>query len=97
MFSALISAAGESLTVALEVLKQCPGEKWLALGAFGELGADSESIHSEMGREIKKAGVQRLFATGSMAENTVQAFGTGADYYAAQDVLALCPRQDRRH
>jgi UDP-N-acetylmuramyl pentapeptide synthase len=33
-----------SLTVALEVLKQCPGEKWLALGAFGELGADSESI-----------------------------------------------------
>jgi UDP-N-acetylmuramoyl-tripeptide--D-alanyl-D-alanine ligase len=76
-----------SLTVALEVLKQCPGEKWLALGAFGELGADSESIHSEMGREIKKAGVQRLFATGSMAENTVQAFGTGADYYAAQDDL----------
>jgi UDP-N-acetylmuramoyl-tripeptide--D-alanyl-D-alanine ligase len=76
-----------SLTVALEVLKQCPGEKWLALGAFGELGADSESIHSEMGREIKKAGVQRLFATGSMAENTVQAFGAGADYYAAQDDL----------
>jgi UDP-N-acetylmuramoyl-tripeptide--D-alanyl-D-alanine ligase len=76
-----------SLTVALEVLKQCPGEKWLALGEFGELGADSESIHSEMGREIKKAGVQRLFATGSMAENTVQAFGTGADYYAAQDDL----------
>ncbi|WP_366143869.1 UDP-N-acetylmuramoyl-tripeptide--D-alanyl-D-alanine ligase [Methyloprofundus sp.] len=76
-----------SLAVALEVLKQCPGEKWLALGAFGELGADSEHIHSEMGRDIKNAGVQRLFATGAMAENTVQAFGAGAEYFAAQDDL----------
>ena len=76
-----------SLAVALEVLKQYPGEKWLALGAFGELGADSERIHSEMGRDIKNAGVQRLFATGAMAENTVQAFGVGAEYFAAQDDL----------
>ncbi len=76
-----------SLAVALDVLKQCPGEQWLALGAFGELGADSVLRHSEMGAAIKKAGVQRLFATGTMAKNTVQAFGEGAVYYTEQDDL----------
>ena len=82
-----------SLKVALEVLKQCPGESWLALGAFGELGAESAQIHSEMGRQIKQAGVQRLFATGAMAENTVQAFGAGAEYFAAQDDLISSIKQ----
>ena len=81
------NANPDSLTVALEVLKQCPGESWLALGAFGELGAESARLHSEMGKQIKKAGVQRLFATGEMAENTVYAFGAGAVYYASKNEL----------
>lgn len=81
------NANPDSLAVALEVLKQCPGESWLALGAFGELGAESAHIHSEMGKQIKKAGVQRLFATGEMAKNTVKAFGAGAVYYASKNEL----------
>ena len=83
-----------SLTVALEVLKQCPGEHWLALGAFGELGADSADRHSEMGMQIKKSGVQRLFATGAMAENTIQAFGEGGDYYTSKkDLIEAVERE----
>lgn len=82
-----------SLAVALEVLTQCPGESWLALGAFGELGPQSALIHSEMGRQIKQAGVQRLFATGEMAENTVQAFGAGAEYFRAKDDLIKAVEQ----
>ena len=83
-----------SLTVALEVLKQCPGEAWLALGAFGELGDKSMTLHREMGRQIKNAGVQRLFATGSMAENTVQAFGAGGEYYATKvDLIAAVKKE----
>ncbi len=81
------NANPDSLAVALEVLKQCPGESWLVLGAFGELGAESARLHSEMGKQIKKAGVQRLFATGEMAENTVHAFGAGAVYYAKKNDL----------
>lgn len=76
-----------SLTVALDVLKQCPGEHWLALGAFGELGSESEQIHREMGFAIKRSGVKRLFATGALTENTVEAFGQGGVYYASQDEL----------
>lgn len=87
------NANPSSLTVALEVLTQCPGESWLALGAFGELGAQSAQIHSEMGRQIKQAGIQRLFATGEMAENTVQAFGAGAEYFHAQGELIKALKQ----
>ncbi len=76
-----------SLAVALEVLKKCVGELWLALGAFGELGADSAQRHSAMAEQIKKAGVKRLFVVGAMAENTALAFGEGAVYYPRQEDL----------
>lgn len=88
------NANPSSLAVALDVLKQCPGEPWVALGAFGELGAASEEIHSDMGRQIKKAGVQRLFATGAMAENTVQAYGEGSTYFDSKEDLIAALRKE---
>jgi UDP-N-acetylmuramoyl-tripeptide--D-alanyl-D-alanine ligase len=78
-----------SLQAALQVLRQCPGEPWLVLGAFGELGPESPAIHAQMGTEIKAAGVKRLFATGANAERSVAAFGAGAEFYSAQgDLIA---------
>jgi len=86
-----------SLAVALEVLKNCAGELWLALGAFGELGAESAQRHIAMAEQIKKAGVKRLFVVGSMAENTVQAFGEGAVYYPRQeDLIAALKKAIRK-
>ena len=82
-----------SLAVALDVLKNCSGELWLALGAFGELGAESALQHGEMAQQIIKAGVKRLFAVGEMAENTVQAFGEGAVYYLRQEDLITAIQQ----
>ncbi|MEQ1638112.1 MAG: UDP-N-acetylmuramoyl-tripeptide--D-alanyl-D-alanine ligase [Methylococcales bacterium] len=76
-----------SLKAALYVLKGCSGEHWLALGAFGELGADSLSIHRGLAALIKNLGVTRLFATGNDAKATVEAFGAGAEYFAAQEDL----------
>lgn len=76
-----------SLVSALEVLQQCQGEKWLILGAFGELGDDSDEIHTEMGQMIKDAGVKRFFATGILAKNAVNSFGLGAEYFDTQAEL----------
>ncbi len=76
-----------SLMSALAVLKQCQGEKWLILGAFGELGDGSNDIHAEMGQAIKGAGVKRLFATGALAKNAVNSFGLGAEYFHTQEAL----------
>ncbi len=78
-----------SLAVALAVLKNCTGELWLALGAFGELGADSPQWHSDMAEQIRLAGVKRLFVVGAMAVNTAQAFGEGAVYYSRQEDLIV--------
>lgn len=73
-----------SLAAALAVLQDCPGEHWLALGAFGELGADSMQIHTALADTIKQYGVVRLFATGADTEATVRAFGVGAEYFVEQ-------------
>lgn len=83
-----------SLAVALEVLKACPGELWLALGAFSELGVESTQLHREMAEDMKKTGVKRLFAVGELAEHTVQAFGKGATYYRLQKDLIAALKQE---
>ncbi len=80
------NANPSSLTAALTVLE--PGRiNWLVLGAFGELGPDSEAIHAEMGLTIKQMPVQRLFATGELAKATVASFGEGAQFFDNQEQL----------
>ncbi|QSA95930.1 UDP-N-acetylmuramoyl-tripeptide--D-alanyl-D-alanine ligase [Methylococcus sp. EFPC2] len=81
------NANPSSFAAALDVLLDLPGEPWIALGAFGELGADSAGLHAELGREAKRRGVARLYATGSLAEKAVETFGEGAEYFADQDDL----------
>jgi UDP-N-acetylmuramoyl-tripeptide--D-alanyl-D-alanine ligase len=76
-----------SLKAALEVLSQCPGESWLILGAFGELGEDSLSIHEQIGEMCKAYNVKRLFAVGENARHTVKSFGSGAKFFSNQDDL----------
>lgn len=76
-----------SLNVALDVLKNCSGELWLALGAFGELGAESVQQHNALVKNIKQAGVTRLFVIGADAKNMGQVFGDGAEYYDLQEDL----------
>ncbi len=87
------NANPDSLTAALAVLKNCEGELWLALGAFGELGAGAEQLHSEMGQKIKQAGVTRLFVTGALAKSTVKAFGVGAEFFTQQEDLIVAVQQ----
>jgi len=76
-----------SLQAGLAVLRDLPGTPWLALGAFGELGPDSPKLHHRMGETIKAYGVRRLFAFGDDCRHTVQAFGSGAEFFASQEAL----------
>jgi len=88
------NANPESLAAALAVLKHCAGDMWLVLGEFGELGDDSEVLHYEMGKVIKATGVQRLFVTGALSENTVKAFGAGGQYFEQQKDLIAALQQE---
>ena len=76
-----------SLAAALDVLLSCDGTPWLVLGAFGELGSESRKIHQQMGRLIKLKKVLRVFATGTDTQETVRAFGNGAQYFESQEGL----------
>lgn len=73
-----------SLKAALQAIEQCQKPIWLALGAFGELGSDSANIHAEMGVMIKTIAVERLFATGDLARNTVDTFGANGQFFDSQ-------------
>lgn len=81
------NANPSSLNAALEVLTNCGSDTWLALGAFGELGPDSQTIHAQMGELIKAKSVKRLFATGELARHTVSAFGDGGEFFEDQAQL----------
>lgn len=81
------NANSASLKAGLDVLIECGGEPWVALGAFGELGPESPDIHREMGEAMKAIGIKRLFATGQDAIHAVRAFGDGATFYEAQEDL----------
>jgi UDP-N-acetylmuramoyl-tripeptide--D-alanyl-D-alanine ligase len=88
------NANSASLKAGLDVLKNCSGEPWVVLGAFGELGPESPKIHEEMGELIKSNGVVRLLATGSDAKNTVRTFGKGAAFFDTQNELIDVLKQE---
>lgn len=76
-----------SVAAAAEFLATLDGDSWLVLGDMGELGGDAETLHYEVGEKAKAAGVDRLFATGSLSRNATDAFGDGASWFASIDDL----------
>ncbi len=66
---------------ALAVLQSFSGEHWLVLGDFGELGDDNDAIHSQMGIDAKKSGVDKLWTVGNSSKLATDSFGAGAQHF----------------
>ncbi len=81
------NANPDSFKVALDVLKQCKGEHWVVLGALGEMGTESKTIHKELGKLIKSKVVARVLAIGSDAKFSIQEFGKGATFFKSHEQL----------
>jgi len=77
-----------SVIAAGEFLAALPGESWIVLGDMKELGANEARLHSEVGEQLKRVGIDRLFATGELCRNTSEAFGEGASWFDSIDELA---------
>lgn len=88
------NANSASLKAGLDVLADFKGERWLVLGAFGELGKDSPKMHEEMAALIKAGGVARLLAVGEDCKHTVRAFGPGATFFEQQQDLIAALKQE---
>ena len=52
-----------------------------------ELGADAETLHGEVGRAAREAGIHRLFATGPLSRAAVAGFGSGGRHFASHGEL----------
>jgi len=82
-----------SVRAALRILAGRNGEKIFVFADMNELGEDTLRLHQEIGEFAREHGIDRLFATGKLAEATVTSFGPNATFFANKGELiqALLP------
>jgi UDP-N-acetylmuramoyl-tripeptide--D-alanyl-D-alanine ligase len=87
------NANPDSVRAAIEVLASAPGPTVLVLGDMGELGAQGEAFHAEVGRYARERGIGALYALGEATRQAVEAFGAGARHFTTLEALlaALAP------
>lgn len=83
-----------SLKAAIETLAASGGTQWLVLGDMRELGEDAASLHAEVGRRAKAAGIARLYALGELSATAAAAFGEGGRVFESHEALADVLRTD---
>jgi UDP-N-acetylmuramoyl-tripeptide--D-alanyl-D-alanine ligase len=81
------NANPDSYQQAIAALETFPGQHWLVLGDFGELGEEVEKIHSNLGDQAKASGITRLFTVGQYSRLASIAFGEGAQHF--EDIAEL--------
>ncbi|HTB69288.1 MAG TPA: UDP-N-acetylmuramoyl-tripeptide--D-alanyl-D-alanine ligase [Steroidobacteraceae bacterium] len=82
------NANPSSVAAAIEVLAQLEGRRWLVFADMGELGDYATETHRQVGVQAKAAGIERLFATGTLAQLAVETFGAGASWFTDTAALA---------
>lgn len=82
------NANPSSVRAGIDVLADVEGRKWLVIGDMAELGEFAESSHVEIGSFARERGIERLFATGSLAALAVESFGNGGQWFSDPQGLA---------
>lgn len=90
------NANPDSVRAAIDVLARAHGERWLALGDMGEVGAEGPAFHREIGEYARIAGLDRLYTAGTLARGSAAAFGRGAWHFDDVEVLAGVLAQESR-
>jgi UDP-N-acetylmuramoyl-tripeptide--D-alanyl-D-alanine ligase len=83
-----------SLHAALQVLAQCRGDRYFALGDMAELGEKAIEYHRQAGRQAREVGVDRLYAVGELSRHAAQSFGEQGRHFSAQDELITSLKTD---
>lgn len=80
------SVAAAIATLA-EAKKREGDEAWLVLGDMAELGEGAESLHADIGRLARGAGLNRLWTCGRLSAAASKAFGEDGRHHATQEAL----------
>jgi UDP-N-acetylmuramoyl-tripeptide--D-alanyl-D-alanine ligase len=76
-----------SVKAAVDVLTSQTGRRILVLGTMGELGAQADDLHGEVGAYASSAGIEQLWATGPHTARATDAFGDGGRHFETRDAL----------
>jgi len=82
-----------STAAAIATLALQPDERWLVLGDMAELGANAAALHAQIGEQARDAGIDKLFAVGTLSAHAARAFGNGARHFDTQAKLIAALRE----
>ncbi|HWZ61567.1 MAG TPA: UDP-N-acetylmuramoyl-tripeptide--D-alanyl-D-alanine ligase [Steroidobacteraceae bacterium] len=86
------NANPSSVRAAIELLATLPGRRWLVLADMAELGEFALAEHAAIGEFARHSGIERLYATGTLAQRAVESFGAGAQWLPDVPALATALR-----
>lgn len=81
------NANPDSVRAAIDVLANLQGDTILVLGDMGEVGAESDAVHAEVGAYARECGVTTLLTLGSRSKHAAAAFGPQAQAFDDLQVL----------
>ncbi len=70
-----------SSMAALDVLADFSGERIAVFGGMAELGAQSDSLHHQVGAHARRCGIDHWMSFGASRQHYASGFGAGAEYY----------------
>ncbi|SIT09444.1 UDP-N-acetylmuramoyl-tripeptide--D-alanyl-D-alanine ligase [Neptunomonas antarctica] len=80
-----------SVKAAIQVLNELKGERVLILGDMGELGADAEQMHRDIGQFAAEHKIDKLLAVGPLSKAAVEGYqdaqGLMAEHFSDQQSL----------
>ncbi len=82
------NANPESVKAAISWLSRAKGKTLLILGDMGELGADAEKLHREIGIAAREAGIGVLLTLGKLSAGAATSFGRGESFTDADELSA---------
>lgn len=81
------NANPNSVQAAIDELALCSGRRIVVLGAMGELGADAEDLHRQVGTYANGKALDALYCVGNFREATAAGYGANTHVFAEQKEL----------
>jgi len=74
---------------AIDLLTEFEGKRTLVLGDMGELGANAQAMHADVGSYAKSQGIESLITVGSLSRAAQQAFGGDQHFDNKDEALSF--------